>query len=53
MQKIPVISPPPSSVGGFHASETLSCVILVYESGPLGIPGLSTTTTSISAESLP
>ena len=51
--KIPVISPPPSSAGGFHASDTLSCVVLVYDSGPFGIPGLSTTMTSISAESLP
>ena len=51
--KVPVISPPPSSAGGFHASDTLSCVVLVYDSGPFGIPGLSTTMTSISAESLP
>jgi len=28
-------------------------VVLVYDSGPFGIPGLSTTMTSISAESLP
>lgn len=47
------MSPPPLSSGGFHESEIVSAVVSVYVNGPFGTPGLSTTITSISAESLP
>lgn len=50
---IPVMSFPPSSSGGLHASVTVSCVAPGYCNGPFGALGQLTTDTYMSAESFP
>ncbi len=41
MPHVPMISVPPSSLGGFHSKVMERFVVLGYSSGPRGSPGLS------------